>query len=63
MEKLIKTDIIGKVMAAFLIAILMPFAYIWAWNQLFSQFLVIDYDFWDWLAVALLTGWLTIRRK
>lgn len=54
---------IGAILAALCIALLMPFAYIWAWNQLFGSFLVITYDFWNWLAVALLTGWITVRRR
>jgi hypothetical protein len=58
-----KTSAIGTILGALVIALLMPLAYIWAWNQLFSQFLIIDYSFWNWLAVALLTGWITVRRK
>ena len=39
-----------------IIGFLMPFAYIWAWNTLFSSILTIPTNFYTWLAVGLLTG-------
>lgn len=42
--------------------VLVPLAYIWAWNQLFGSFLLIQYTFWNWLAVVILPGLFTIRK-
>ena len=45
-----------------IIGLLMPFAYIWAWNTLFGVIYFIETTFWTWLAAALLTGMFTVRR-
>ena len=47
-----KYEAIGALAAAIVIAILAPLVYIWAWNQLFSSVLTIDFTFLNWLAVA-----------
>lgn len=45
-----------------IIGLLMPFAYIWAWNTLFGVVYFIETNFWTWLATALFTGIFTVRR-
>lgn len=45
-----------------ILGLLMPFAYIWAWNTLFGVFYFIETNFWTWLATALITGIFTVRR-
>lgn len=55
-------EISGAVIGMLLILILMPFAYIWAWNTLFGSFLTIEYTFWNWLATFTLVGIFTYRK-
>lgn len=45
-----------------ILAIVMPFAYIWAWNTLFGSILLIPTNFYTWLATLILSGMLTIRK-
>lgn len=45
-----------------ILGLLMPFAYIWAWNTLFGVVYFIETNFWTWLATALITGIFTVRR-
>lgn len=40
---------------AIVILVLSPFAIIWGWNTLFSDIKVIEYTFWNWLAVIALS--------
>ena len=49
----------GVMLAALLLiilALLMPFAYIWAWNILFGSVYTIPMNFWTWLATLLLSS-------
>lgn len=39
---------------ALVILILSPLAVIWGWNTLFGDIKMIDYTFWNWLAVMAL---------
>jgi len=43
----------GLALIVFLVAI-GPLAFIWSWNQLFGLFHVIDYNFWNWVAAAII---------
>lgn len=46
----------GLVLVIFLLVLLAPLAYIWAWNTLFGALYFIETNFWTWLAVLLFTG-------
>jgi hypothetical protein len=37
-----------------IIIIFGPLATIWSWNQLFGDIKMLDYNFWNWLAVITL---------
>lgn len=54
---------IGKFLAAVVVLAVMPLAYMWAWNQLFSQFYTFEYTFWNWAAVAILTRTIKLTVK
>jgi hypothetical protein len=59
------TNAAGVIWAALLlivVGLLIPLAYIWAWNTLFGSVLFIETTFWTWLAATILTGALTVRR-
>ena len=44
------------------VGLLMPLAYIWAWNILFGAIYYIETTFWTWLAAMIITGMITVRR-
>lgn len=56
------TNAVAAILFLIVLALLMPFAYIWAWNTLFGAHIFIEMNFWTWLATVLLTGALTVRR-
>jgi hypothetical protein len=43
---------IGLLGLAVIIIIFGPLFTIWSWNQLFGDLKMIEYNFWNWLAVA-----------
>lgn len=43
---------VGIVALAVIVAVALPFAYIWSWNHLFGDIKTFDYSFWNWLAVS-----------
>ena len=45
---------IGLIGLAAIIIIFGPLATIWSWNQLFGDIKMLDYNFWNWLAVVAL---------
>ena len=45
---------IGLIGLAAIILIFGPLATIWSWNQLFGDIKMIEYSFWNWLAVIAL---------
>lgn len=45
---------IGLLGLAAILIIFGPLATIWSWNQLFGNIKMIEYSFWNWLAVAVL---------
>lgn len=49
------TGAITVIVLAFGMIFLAPLAYIWGWNQLFGKIYLIDYSFWNWLAVVVLS--------
>lgn len=53
-------DMIPRVVGGFIGILLWPLALIWAWNHL--GFPYIDYTFFNWLAVFVLTGAFRISR-
>lgn len=55
------SNVIAALMGFLIVAALMPFAYIWAWNTLFESVLRIEYTFWNWLAVCVMTSMLSVR--
>ena len=59
------TNAAGVIWAAILlivVGLLIPLAYIWAWNTIFGSVLFIETTFWTWLAAMIITGALTVRR-
>lgn len=52
------TDDVAKIIAAVIVfaalVALVPFAVIWGWNQLFGAMHMIEFTFWNWLAVIAL---------
>lgn len=42
---------VGLLGLAAIILIFGPLATIWSWNQLFGDIKMLDYNFWNWLAV------------
>ena len=52
----------GAILGTLLIVTIAPLIYMWAWNQLFGSFLMIEYTFWNWLAALVLTGGATYRK-
>ena len=55
-------ELAGALIGFVILLALVPLAYIWAWNQLFGSFLLIQYTFWNWLAVLILPGLFTVRK-
>ena len=45
---------ISLLITALILAALSPLAIIWGWNTLFGDIKMIDYTFWNWLAVMAL---------
>lgn len=45
---------IGLIGLAAIILIFGPLAAIWSWNQLFGDIKMMDYNFWNWLAVVVM---------
>ena len=45
---------IGLFALGVIIIIFGPLATIWSWNQLFGDIKMLDYNFWNWLAVIAL---------
>ena len=45
---------ISLIVSAVVLVALAPLAIIWGWNTLFSDIKMIDYTFWNWLAVMAL---------
>ena len=45
---------IGLITFGVIIIIFGPLATIWSWNQLFGDIKMLDYNFWNWLAVVAL---------
>lgn len=45
---------IGLIALGMIIIIFGPLATIWSWNQLFGDIKMLDYNFWNWLAVVAL---------
>ena len=56
------SEALGAILAGLVLLALIPFAYIWAWNQLFGSLLMIEYTFWNWLAVMIFPGLFTVRK-
>lgn len=59
------TDDVAKIIAAVIVfaalVALLPFAFIWGWNQLFGVFHTIEYTFWNWLGVIALSAFFNAR--
>lgn len=45
---------VGLIGLAAIILIFGPLATIWSWNQLFGNFKMLEYNFWNWLAVVVM---------
>ena len=46
--------VIGLFALGTILVIFGPLATIWSWNQLFGDIKMLDYNFWNWLAVVAL---------
>ena len=44
----------GLIGLGVIIIIFAPLATIWSWNQLFSDIKMLEYSFWNWLAVIVI---------
>ena len=51
------TDILGSILGKILSSVIVTFILMWAWNHLAKGY-QIDYDFWNVLAVWLITGYI-----
>jgi hypothetical protein len=45
---------IGLIGLGVIISIFVPLATIWSWNQLFGDIKMLEYSFWNWLAVIVI---------